>query len=62
MRSMLILEGTLEMFATTVQVQLNATLHVCESGLQAYAKKPRTIQKLENNIRREIAAISEDVL
>jgi hypothetical protein len=22
------------MFATTVQVELNATLHVCESGLQ----------------------------
>ena len=29
---------------------------------KAYAKKPRTIQELENNIRREIAAISEDVL
>jgi len=29
---------------------------------KAYANKPRTIQKLENNIRREIAAISEDVL
>jgi hypothetical protein len=24
----------LEMFATTVQTELNATLHVCESGLQ----------------------------
>jgi hypothetical protein len=24
----------LEMFATTVQAELNATLHVCESGLQ----------------------------
>ena len=29
---------------------------------KAYANKPRTIQVLENNIRREIAAISEDVL
>jgi len=29
---------------------------------KAYAYKPRTIQELENNIRREIAAISEDVL
>ena len=28
----------------------------------AYANKPRTIQEMENNIRREIAAISEDVL
>jgi hypothetical protein len=24
----------LEMFATTVQAELNATIHVCESGLQ----------------------------
>ena len=30
--------------------------------VKAYANKPRTIQKLENNIRREIDAISEDVL
>ena len=29
---------------------------------KAYANKPRTIQELENNIRREIAAISGDVL
>ena len=29
---------------------------------KAYANNPRTIQELENNIRREIAAISEDVL
>ena len=29
---------------------------------KAYANKPRTIQELENNILREIAAISEDVL
>ena len=29
---------------------------------KAYGNKPRTIQELENNIRREIAAISEDVL
>ena len=29
---------------------------------KAYANKPRTVQELENNIRREIAAISEDVL
>ena len=29
---------------------------------KAYANKPRTIQELENKIRREIAAISEDVL
>jgi hypothetical protein len=29
-----ILEEMLEMFATTVQVELNAMLHVCESGLQ----------------------------
>ena len=29
---------------------------------KAYANKPRTIQELENNIRREIAAITEDVL
>jgi hypothetical protein len=28
------LEDMLEMFATTVQAELNATLHVCESGLQ----------------------------
>ena len=31
---MSILEEMLEMFATTVQAELNATLHVCESGLQ----------------------------
>jgi len=29
---------------------------------KTYASKPRTIQELENNIRREIAAIREDVL
>jgi len=29
---------------------------------KAYANKPRTIQELENNIRREIAVMSEDVL
>jgi len=29
---------------------------------KAYANKPCTIQELENNIRREIAVISEDVL
>ena len=29
---------------------------------KAYANKPRTIQELENNIRREIAAVSEDIL
>jgi len=29
---------------------------------KAYANKPRTIHELENNIRREIAAISDDVL
>jgi hypothetical protein len=34
MRSMSILEEMLEIFATTVQAELNATLHVCESGLQ----------------------------
>ena len=34
MKSMSILEEMLEMFATTVQADLNATLHVCESGLQ----------------------------
>ena len=34
MRSMSILEEMLEMFATTVQAELNATLHVRESGLQ----------------------------
>ena len=34
MKSMSILEERLEMFATTVQAVLNATLHVCESGLQ----------------------------
>jgi hypothetical protein len=32
---MSILEEMLETFATTVQAELNATLHVCESGLQA---------------------------
>ena len=31
---MSILEEMLEMFANTVQAELNATLHVCESGLQ----------------------------
>ena len=37
---------------------------LCGGALKgkAYANKPRTIQELENNIRREIAAISEDVL
>ena len=66
---MSILEEMLEMFATTVQAELNATLRVCESGLhrgtlkgKTYANKPRTIQELEKNIRSEIAAISEDVL
>ena len=34
MRTMLILEEMLEMFATTVQAELNAMLRVCESGLQ----------------------------
>ena len=34
MKSMLILVEMLEMFATTVQVELNATIHVCKSGLQ----------------------------
>jgi hypothetical protein len=34
MKSMSILDEMLEMFATTVQAELNATLHVCESGLQ----------------------------
>ena len=34
MRSMSILEEMLEMLATTVQAELNAALHVCESGLQ----------------------------
>ena len=34
MKSVSILEDMLEMFATTVQAELNATLHVCESGLQ----------------------------
>ena len=34
MKSMSILEEMLEMFATTLQAELNATLHVCESGLQ----------------------------
>jgi hypothetical protein len=33
MRSMSILEEMLEIFATTVQAELNATLHVCESGI-----------------------------
>jgi hypothetical protein len=33
MRSMSILEEMLEMFATTVQAELKATLHVCESGI-----------------------------
>jgi hypothetical protein len=33
MRSMSILEEMLAMFATTVQAELNATLHVCESGI-----------------------------
>jgi hypothetical protein len=33
MRSMSILEEMLEKFATTVQAELNGTLHVCESGL-----------------------------
>jgi hypothetical protein len=33
MRSMSILEEMLEMFANTVQAELNATLHVCESGI-----------------------------
>ena len=34
MKSMSILEEMLEMFATTLQAELNATLHVCESGQQ----------------------------
>jgi len=34
MRSVSILEEMLDMFATTVQAEMNATLHVCESGLQ----------------------------
>ena len=33
MKSMSVLEEMLEMFATTVHAELNATLHVCESGL-----------------------------
>jgi hypothetical protein len=34
MRSISLIEEMMEMFATTVQAELNATLHVCESGLQ----------------------------
>jgi hypothetical protein len=34
MRSMSILEEIVEMFATTVQTELNAMLYVGESGLQ----------------------------
>jgi len=34
MRSMSILEEMMEIFATTVQAELNATLHVCEGCLQ----------------------------
>ena len=34
MKSMSILEEMLEMFATTVRAELNATFHVYESGLQ----------------------------
>ena len=34
MRSLSVLEEMLEMFAITIQAELNATLHVCESGLQ----------------------------
>ena len=34
MKSISILEEMLEMFAKTVQAELNAMLHVCESGLQ----------------------------
>ena len=37
---MSILEEMLEMFATTVQTELNATLHVCESGLQDVLTNP----------------------
>jgi hypothetical protein len=33
MRSMSILEEILEIIATTVQAELKATLHVCESGI-----------------------------
>ena len=57
MRSMSILEEMMEMFATTVQAELWGAL----KG-KAHTNKPRTIQELENNNRREIAAISEDVL
>ena len=31
---MSVLEEMLEMFAITIQAELNATLHVCERGLQ----------------------------
>ena len=34
MKSMSILEEKLEMFATTLQAEVNETLHVCENGLQ----------------------------
>ena len=34
MRSMSILEEMLEKIATTAQAELNATIHICESGLQ----------------------------
>ena len=34
MKSMSMLEEMLEKIATTVQAELDATLHVCESGLQ----------------------------
>jgi hypothetical protein len=34
MKSMSIRDEMLEMFATTVQAELNATLHVCESGCE----------------------------
>ena len=41
------------------------TVHYAPVGTlkgKAYANKPNTIQEVENNIRREIAAISEDIL
>ena len=40
MKSMSVLEEMLDMFAITVQAELNATLHVCESGLQDVLTNP----------------------
>jgi hypothetical protein len=55
MRSMSVLEEILEMFATTVQAELNAPLHVCDSGLQFLGSSTERITLYDLNEQSSLA-------